>query len=176
MALLLLLRDISVALYDWAMGERRRRYEHAIDIAAPRDTVWALLRARDVSFGGVFPVRILTEPLAGRPDLLRLRIFAGESTIAMMTRLVDERPGQAILFEVLADGTDAVLVDGEEDFIGYVVMERGSGTRLTITRELTVTSRFGRITVPLGIRAGALRAKRKAEEIARGEAPIPETV
>lgn len=176
MGLAPLLRDIGVALWDVAMGERRRRYEHAVDIAAPRATVWALLRARDVSFTGLMPVRILSESVLGRPDILHLRIFAGEVTLAMTTRIVDERPERGLLLQVLPDGTDPVLVDGEDDYIGYVVDDVAGGTRLTVTRELTVTSRFGRLTVPLGVRAGAVRAKRKAEEIARGEAPSPEPI
>lgn len=176
MGILLLLRDVAVATYDWLMGERRRRYEYAVDVRAPRETVWALLKARDVTFPGMLPLRLVTDRVAGRPDLHRLQIYSGDAVITMMTRLVDERPGQGILFQVLPDGTDPVLVDGEDDYIGYVIADMKGGTRLTITRELTVTSRLGRLTVPLGLRAGALRAKRRAEEIARGEAPEPEPI
>ena len=176
MGILLLVRDIAVATYDWLMGERRRRYEHAVDIRAPRETVWALLKARDVTFPGMLPLRLVTDRVAGRPELHRLQIHSGDAVITMLTRLVDERPGQGMLFQVLPDGTDPVLVDGQDDYIGYVVADVNGGTRLTVTRELTVTSRLGRVTVPLGLRAGASRAKRRAEEIARGEAPSPEPV
>ena len=163
---MLFLRDLAVAAADAVMGRRRRRYEHWIDIRAPRSLVWSMLTAPDITFEGAIPIRIVTEAVAGRPGVLRMRILTGDTQLVMLVRIAEERSERGVIYELLPDGTDAVLLDGEDDYLGYVADDISGGTRLTMTRELTVTSRFGRLTVPLGLRAGAKRLKRKAEQAA----------
>jgi len=163
MGLLLLLRDIVLALADLLTGRRRRRYEHWIDIAAPRDVVWRMLKARDLAFAGRMPIRVVAEQLPGRPGLERVRILAGSVQLVMLTRIVDERPGEAILYELLPEGTDAALIEGDDDYIGFVLAETARGTRLFLTRETSPRHGLARLTLPLGLRSGALRYKRKAE-------------
>jgi hypothetical protein len=160
---LLLLRDLAIAAADALMGRQRRRYEHWVDIKAPRPLVWSMLSAPDITFEGAIPIRIVTEAVAGRPGVLRMRIMTGDMSAVMLVRVADERAERAVLYELLPHGTDAVLLDGEDDYLGYVADDVPGGTRLTMTRELTVTSRFGRLTVPLGLRAGAKRLKHKCE-------------
>lgn len=167
MGLLLFCRDLIVALFDLASGRSRRRYEHSVEIAAPRSVVWDMLKARDIQFDGVFPLRVVGEPVPGRPGLERVHILAGTTELVMLTRIVDERAGQAILYQLLPDGTDAALVEGDDDFIGFVLQETAAGTRLDLTRETTPRRSISRITVPLGLRSGGRRYKRKAEQMAR---------
>lgn len=170
MGALLLLRDVARASVDAIRGQRRCRYEHSVDIAASRETVWALLKAADVTFDGVFPVRIVTDAVPGRPGVLRMQILARDTRLVMLARVMDEREGHAILFQILADDIDPVLLDGEDDYLGYVLDDVAGGSRLTITRELTVTDNLRRLTVPVAIRSGAARLKRKAEQMAQGKA------
>lgn len=160
---MLFLRDLAIAAVDALMGRQRRRYEHCIDIRAPRSLVWSMLTAPDITFEGAIPVRIVTDAVAGRPGVLRMRIMTGDARLVMLVRVADERHERGVVYELLPDGTDAVLLDGEDDYLSYVADDITGGTRLTMMRELTVTSRFGRLTVPLGLRAGARRLKRKAE-------------
>jgi hypothetical protein len=167
MGLLLLLRDLLVAVLDLARGGGRRRYEHVVSIAAPREVVWAMLKARDIVFDGLVPLRILGEPVPGRPDCERVRILAGTTELVMLTRIVDERPGLAILYEVLPEGTEPALVEGEDDYIGFVLTETRRGTRLDMTRETTPKRWISRLTIPIGLRSGAGRYRRKAEARAR---------
>lgn len=160
---MLFLRDLAIAAVDALMGRQRRRYEHWIDIRAPRSLVWSMLMAPDITFEGAIPIRIVTEAVAGRPGVLRMRVLTGNTQLVMLVRIAEEQPERGIIYQLLPDGTDAVLLDGEDDYLSYVADDITGGTRLTMTRELTVTSRFGRLTVPLGLRAGAKRLKRKAE-------------
>jgi hypothetical protein len=169
-----LARDIVLALSDAASGRRRRRYEHYVKVRAPREIVWRMLRSSDLTFEGMFPIRITGGPVPGRPELERLRIEVSGRALDMLTRIVDERPGLAILYEILPEGTDPALLDGDDDYVGFVLEDAGDGrTQLGLTREMTVTSRFGRLTVPLGLRSGAQRYRRKAEAIAAGRSGVP---
>jgi uncharacterized protein YndB with AHSA1/START domain len=163
----LTLRDILLAVFDAATGRRRRRYQHWVRIAAPRETVWRMLRSHDITFTGLIPVRILSEPAIGRPGVERVRLMVGDRMFVMMTRIAAERAPEGILYEVLREGTDPALMDGTDDFVGFTLTEVDGGTDLGLTREMTVTSRFGRITVPFGLRSGSQRYKRKAEELDR---------
>lgn len=166
MALILFWRDVFIALFDFARGHRRRRYEHWVDIAAPRHVVWSMLKARNIAFDGVFPLRVVAEPVAGRPGFERVHILAGSAELVMLTRIVDERPGEAILYQILPEGTDAALIEGDDDFVGFVLQETASGTRLDLTREASPRRAISRLTIPLGLRSGARRYKRKAEQLA----------
>ncbi len=144
--MLLFLRDVVVALYDVVLSRRRRRYEHWVEIRAPRSVVWRMLRADDMSFGGFFPIRVVSGPVPGRPDLERLRIQSGNAAFNMIVRIVDQRPGEAILYQVVPDGTDQILMDGIDDYMGFVLSDSEAGTRLYLSREITITSRLGRVT------------------------------
>jgi hypothetical protein len=177
MGLLLLLRDIVLAVVDGLTGRRRRRYEHSIHIRAPREVVWEMLKARDITFSGLVPIRVIGEPVPERPGHERVRILAGDSSLVMLTRIVDERPGQAILYEILAEGTEPALIEGNDDYIGFVLAATRAGTRLDMMRETSPLRWISRLTVPVGLRSGGRRYRRKAEEIAAAaaglEAPGP---
>ena len=167
MGLLQICRDLLIAAADAMTGRGRRRYEHWIDIRAPREIVWEMLKARDLVFEGAMPMRVSAEPVVGQPDIERIRIQAGNARLEMLTRIVDERPGTAILYQLLAEGTDPALIEGDEDYIGFVLTDLDKGTRLDLTREATPRHWLSRVTIPLGLRSGARRYKRKAEAMLR---------
>lgn len=176
MRLLHIGRDIVIALADMLGGRNRRRYEHWIDIRAPREIVWRMLKSRDLVFEGTLPLRIVGRAVPGRPDVERVEIQAGKTQLEMLTRIVDERPGTAILYELLPEGTDPVLIEGDDDFIGFVLTDTAKGTRLNLTRETSPRHWISRMTIPMGLRSGARRYKRKAEAILRetmDQAPEP---
>jgi hypothetical protein len=163
MGLLRLGGDLIVAVADVARGRTRRRFEHSIDIRAPREIVWQMLKSRDIVFGDRLPIRVFGEEVQGRPGIERVQIQAGSTRLQMLTRIVDERPGEAILYQILLEETDAVLIEGDDDYIGFVLIETPKGTRLDLTRETSPLHWISRLTVPMGLRSGARRYKRKAE-------------
>ena len=167
MGLVLLCRDLVVALFDMTIGRRRRRYEHSVDIRAPRDIVWQMLKARDITFEGAFRLRVVAEPVPGDAALERVHVIAGNTRLKMLARIVDERPGEAILYQLLPEGTDAALIEGDDDYIGFVLVEVPTGTRLDLVRETSPRHWISRLTLPLGLRSGARRYKHKAEAMLR---------
>jgi len=159
--------DIVLALSDLFTGRARRRYEHWIDVRAPREIVWEMLKSRDLVFEGRLPIRITGEALPGQRNIERVQIVAGNARLVMLTRIVDERPGFAILYQLLPEGTDEVLVEGDDDYVGFVLTDLANGTRLNLTREATPRSWLSRLTIPMGLRSGGRRYKRKAEAMLR---------
>ncbi len=169
MGLLLMLRDLVIAIGDTIFGRKRRRYEHAVLIRAPRELIWRMLRAREIVFEGLIPLHVRAETVPGRPDLEAIQIAAGETEVAMLTRIADERAGIAILYEIVPEGTEPALIEGHDDYIGFVLADVAGGTRLDMTRETTPSRWISRLTVPLGLRSGGRRYKRKAEAMAKAE-------
>lgn len=170
MSLLRIGGDVLLAVADAARGRPRRRFEHWVDIRAPRDIVWQMLKSRDIVFEGRLPLRVVGEDVPGRPGVERVHILAGKMRLEMLTRIVDERPGEAIIYQLLPEGTDAALIEGDDDYVGFVLIETAAGTRLDLTRETSPRHWISRLTVPMGLRSGARRYKRKAEAMARAAA------
>ncbi|MEZ5816229.1 MAG: hypothetical protein R3D44_04025 [Hyphomicrobiaceae bacterium] len=162
-----ILADVGRALADTLVGRKRRRYEHSVEIGAPQDIVWQMLKARDLAFDGPFPIRVLSQPVPGSPDLERVSIEMGDRRLHLLTRIVEERPGNAILYQLLPEGTDAALVEGDDDYVAFVLTEAGGRTRLDLTRETSPRNWLARLTVPMGLRTGGRRYKRKAEAMLR---------
>lgn len=176
MGLLQIGGDVLVAVADVASGRPRRRFEHWIDIQAPRDIVWRMLKSRDIVFEGRLPLRVVGEDVPGRPGIERVHILAGKVRLEMLTRIVEERPGEAILYQLMPEGTDAALIEGDDDYVGFVLIETPGGTRLDLTRETSPRHWLSRLTVPMGLRSGARRYKRKAEVMARAAAGMDDAV
>ncbi|MFV0295807.1 MAG: hypothetical protein ACK5JT_06780 [Hyphomicrobiaceae bacterium] len=167
MGLIYFLRDIFLATLDALLARQRRRYEHSVFIRAPRDIVWNMIRARDIEFEGLVPLRLHAAGVPGRPDCELVHVTAGDIELAMLTRTVDLKDEQAILYEILPEGTDPALVEGIDDYISFVLADTAGGTRLDLMRELSPLRWIARLSVPIGLRSGAKRYKRKAETIAR---------
>lgn len=168
--IVLVLRDVLLALMDIVMGRKRRRYEHAITIAAPVATVWAMLRSRDVTFEGLIPMRVITTPSLDRPNHEKGRIVIGSKEMVLASRIIEERPERALLMEILAEGTDPAIVTGTDDYLGFVLEAAPQGTVLSLTREVSPSWWTSFVTVPLGLRSGARRYKTTGEAMAAGKA------
>ena len=158
-------RDMARGYAGW----RRRqsvRFEHAVLIEAPRATVWQMLRSRDITFDGLVPMRVISEVVAGRPDLEKGRIILGDREIALMIRIVEERPDKALLLEIVTAGSDPAVVMGADDFMGFVLDDTPGGTLLSLTRELVPGRISAILQVPVGLRSGAGRYRKTAEAMA----------
>lgn len=171
-AILMLFVDLFVALSDALAGRTRRRYETTIFIHAPRDTVWRMLRSRDITYDGLGRMRVLRQPLDDGSGRERNIVRLGDNALEVMLRLIEEREPVALQYELLTEGTTPQLVAGNDDFTTYVLHEHRGGTQLDLMRELTPTRWINKVLVPLGLRGGAHRYKVKAEQMAAEEAPL----
>jgi Zn-dependent protease len=160
--LLLLVRDLVIsALKAMIWQPTRQRYERSILINAPKSTVWRMLRSRDITYPGTgyLYLRVVMEPVPGHPDLERARCITQHREYDIMMRIADERPEQAILIEIIAEGTFPAAIIGTDDYIGMVLSEQTDGTVLYLTRELTPTRWYSEANAKYGVRTGAQRYK-----------------
>lgn len=170
--LLFIISGFVRATVDVLLGRKRRRYVSRIDIDAPIDVVWRTCAAREIVFDGPQPIAIKVAPRPGAPDILEGTVTIGERSVPMAYREIESRPQQAIVIEILEDGSAPNVALGRDYYVAVTLEERERGTRLATIHELTHRTFGGRLLVPLGARLNARRLKRHCEtEVGTGPSP-----
>jgi Zn-dependent protease len=161
-----ILWDITAALANFISGKRQRRFAHVIVVNAPRAVVWHMLRCKDITYEGLVPMHVMTEPMPGQPDHEVARVRFGQREMTMVTRIAKIVPEEVMILEVLAEGSDPAIVMGRDDYIGFFLADAGTGTKLGFSRELEPERWHAQVSVPLSLRSGARRYKATAERMA----------
>jgi Zn-dependent protease len=155
-----------VGLYRALTGKRRQRYASTALVAAPRETVWEIINARQITFDGIVPIEIDVGDPDPETHVSAGVIRMGDRQLRFAYRVLEERPQEALMIELLADGCDREVRPGD-DYIAVVELaDAPGGTLMTVIHELTHKRFRDRLAVPLGIRLNARRIRRKAEQIA----------
>jgi Zn-dependent protease len=152
--------------FDALVGRNRKRYVNEIEIDAPVETVWNTISSRSVVFEGPPRIEIAMSPRQGHPDILEGHMNVGERSVAMAYREIELRPPEALLVEVLKEGSGPGVAPGKDYFIACKCDPQPSGTRLTTVHELTHDEFLGRFTIPLGARLNARRLRDHCEALA----------
>lgn len=155
---------LAAAAADALFGRKRRRYRAAVDIDAPVDVVWRACSAHEIEFDGPQMIGIKVAPRPGTPDIYEGHITVGERAIEMAYREVESRPNEALLIEILKDGSAPSVAPGRDHYVACTFEQRGEGTRLTMVHELTHETFWSRVLIPLGARINGRRLKRYCEK------------
>jgi Zn-dependent protease len=161
------------AVFDAATARHRRRYTTAVDIDAPVDVVWAAASAHQIVFEGPPRVEITTRLRPGTSDTYDGVVRVGEQDVPMAYREIEMRPRRGLVIEILEDGSAPSVALGRDYYVACTFEEKGSGTRLSMSHELTHTSFLGRILVPIGARQNARRLRDHCEAAAGTASPLP---
>ncbi|MDQ8699996.1 site-2 protease family protein [Hyphomicrobium sp. LHD-15] len=153
-------------LFDALLGRRRKSYVTEVEINAPVDTVWDAASSHAIVFEGPPRIEITTSLREGTTDVYEGNINFGERTVAMAYREVELRPREALLIEVLKEGSGPGVAPGEDFFVACKFNAEPHGTRLTTVHELTHDNFVGRLTIPLGARFNARRLRDHCEALA----------
>jgi Zn-dependent protease len=168
-----LIADLFWSLYfllraalDTLLGRRRRSYVTSVDIKAPRDLVWEASSAHTIVFEGPPRIEIEAALRPGTSDIYEGTVTVGESVVPMVYREVESRPREALLIEVLKEGSAPSIAPGHDYFVACKFEERPHSTLLTMVHELTHENFLGRILVPLGARHNGRRLRSHCETLA----------
>lgn len=171
-----LIADLLWSLYflvqgalDATFGRRRKRYVTSVEIKAPRNLVWAASSAHEIVFEGPPRVEIMTAPRPGSADIYEGTVSVGDSVVPMAYRQVESRPQDALLIEVLREGSAPSVALGHDYFIACKFEDRQEGTLLTMVHELTHDNFLGRVLIPLGARLNGRRLRKHCETLAGNE-------
>jgi Zn-dependent protease len=165
--------SLARAIVDILLGRRRRMYEAAVTIEAPRTIVWDTITAREATFKGLVPVMVKVAPSPGDPALLRGTVTMGEIVMPIVYREISGKPGEAGVIEILTEETDKRIAPGRDYYVAYTLTDEtpGPATRLSIRHELTHSDFVGRIAIPIGVYQNARRMKSHCEKLAGKQAP-----
>lgn len=151
------------AIVDALLGRRRRRYISSTAIRAPRDVVWNALTATSIRFDGLVPVEIAVASESGTDGIHTGTIRVGDEVMPLCYRNVARRPPEALLVEMLKEGSDPRFVPGADYYVACSLEEHEGATLMTTVHELTHETFMGRILVPLGARQNGRRIKTYCE-------------
>jgi Zn-dependent protease len=157
----------------------RQTFEQSLFIQAPVATVWEMVRSRDMTFPGRDHMRVVAETVDGQPDLERVRCIMTYRQYDVMTRIVEERVEQALLYEILPQGTSPAVIIGRDDYLSTVLTADlaanggRNGTWVFISRTFTPTRWYSEAAAKHGLRTGLQRYKLVAE-LAAAAAGAPE--
>ena len=154
-------------------GWIRRRHERAIHVGAPRDIVWRAIEGADIDAVHAIPgfpsMRVEMRP--ADPGHRAWALRAGPRVLTMRVRIVEERPGHALLFEIRPEGTSPEILVGSDDYLGYVLEDRPGGTSLYVSREVTAARLRHSLVIAARMWFGTQSVKRTAEKLARDGSP-----
>lgn len=168
-----LIADLLWSLYflargtiDALLGRRRRSYVTSVDIKAPRDLVWEASSAHEIVFEGPPRVEIVTALRPDTSDIYEGTVSIGENVVPMAYREIESRPREALLVEVLKEGSAPSIAPGHDYFVACKFEEREDSTLLTMVHELTHDNFLGRVFIPLGARHNGRRLRTHCEALA----------
>ena len=158
-----LFRELVRAPIDILTGIRRRRYTIALGVNAPKAVTWSVASAHSIRLEGTPLIEIETTP-----DRQRTGVHSGTFKIAgrefpIAYRIVEERPGEAMLIAILKDESAPECCPGDDYICAFAVAGDGAVSTITSTFEVTHTKLSTRFLMPLAAIQNSLRVKRNAE-------------
>ena len=167
-----ILRDVGAALLDVVVRRTHRRFEHGLRVRAPRDIVWAVASARDITLDGTPPIviRALPSPQEG-VEILEVR--TGDMTCRVGLRLLARRAGVSEMHAIVLEHSDHLAAVTGVTATGFELTDVPGGTRLALIQEGRGMRLAARIRAPLALRLMGRRIATASELAAAMRRPRP---
>jgi hypothetical protein len=149
-----------------------RRFEHSLRVRAPRDIVWAVASARDVTLDGVPPIVIQALP-SPQEGVEILEIRAGDKICRVGLRLLARRMGVSEMHAVVPEHSDHLAAMTGVTATGFELTDVPGGTRLALIQEGCDMGLGARIRAPVALRLMGRRMATASELAAAMRRPRP---
>lgn len=164
------LRDIAVAIFDIVTFKKRRCYEYSFDILAPRELVWNVSTAPDITYEQ-FELRIVQEPIGDVENGYFFKPYLrGKARPVIAAQRLEWLEGRSYALKYMPEQCEDARTIGDDDIVTAHLDNAQTATRCTLSRELTHRRLGTRISAPMGLRASAWLVKTEAERQS-GRAP-----
>lgn len=151
------------APFDILTGARRRRYTIELGVNAPKAVTWSVASAHSIRLDGTPPIEIKTTPDHERTGVHSGTFKIAEREFPITYRVIEERPGEAMLIEILKEESAPECCPGDDYICAFAVAGDGPASTITSTFEVTHTKLSSRFLMPLAAVQNSLRVKRNAE-------------
>lgn len=118
-----------IGILDVARGRKRRRYEAAVLIKAPRDLVWRFYTAGRIVFDGPPALECIEEPVPGDESLRLTRVsVAGREVARVVARALRRNDAEGIsLIEIVSHELSRPPAQGTEHYAGASIKDVPGG-------------------------------------------------
>jgi Zn-dependent protease len=158
-----LLRELVRAPFDMVTGARRRTYTIELGVKAPKEVTWSVASAHSIRLEGMPPIEITTQPDRARAGVHSGTFKIAEREFPIAYRVIEERPGEAMLIEILKEESAPECSPGDDYICAFAIAGEGPESTITSTFEVTHTKWSSRFLMPLAAVQNSLRVKRNAE-------------
>ena len=149
--------------FDGLFGVKHRSYNFSTAVAAPKSVTWLVASAHQCTLEGTPPITIDAQPDPDRPGVYTGVVSFSGRHFALAYRIVEERPGEALLLEVLKNESAPECCPGENYVCAVGITGDDTASHLEVTQNITHT-RFGsRFLVPFAVPQNCRRLARNAE-------------
>lgn len=163
--LLAILRDIGVALADAMASRTACRFEHTMLVHAPRNIVWAVASARNITFDGTPPIVIKSLP-SPQPGVQILEVRTGGLTCRVGLRILERRDKICEMHAVVPEHSDHLTLLTGVTATGFELADAPHGTRLRLIQEAERMNLRSRIRTPMAMRLMGRRIAAASEQAA----------
>lgn len=158
-----LIRELVRAPFDILTGAKRRRYTIELGVNAPKSDTWFVASAHSIRLEGTPPIEIETTPDHERTGVHSGTFKIAEREFPIAYRVIEERPGEAMLIEIIKEESAPECCPGDDYICAFAVAGEGLASTITSTFEVTHTKLSSRFLMPLAAVQNSLRVKRNAE-------------
>ncbi len=158
-----LLRELVRAPFDMVTGAQRRTYTIELGVKAPKEVTWSVASAHSIRLEGFPPIEITTQPDRARAGVHSGTFKIAEREFPIAYRVIEERPGEAMLIEILKEESAPECSPGDDYICAFAIAGEGPESTITSTFEVTHTKWSSRFLMPLAAVQNSLRVKRNAE-------------
>lgn len=155
--ILLLLRDVLLAMLRWATGRRDGRWTLTTVIRAPREVVWSVASSRDITFPGEPPITITETPSPRPGQIAMIEVRSGKLAYKTAFRILETREGEGELYEIVRELSDEMPARSGITRTGYGLRDVPGGTEMTTVHEGSDVPFVTRLNTPIGMRLMARR-------------------
>lgn len=162
--------EFARAPVDAVLGINRRRYAMTLDVEAPKSVTWSILSAHKITLEGNPPIILDAAPDPARPGVYAGSISFSGRQVPLAYRILEERPGEAMLMTVIKQESAPECCPGEDYVCGSAVSGDETASIISMSYEITHTRFVSRLLIPLAAVQNASRIKKNAE-IRAGKEP-----
>jgi hypothetical protein len=163
--LLAIWRDAGVAILDMLCRRAGRSYEHSMLVRAPRDIVWAVASAQNITLDGSPPIIIKALP-SPEQGVEMLQVRTGELSYRIGLRELERREGEGEMHAIVPEHTDHLAMMTGVTVSGFKLIDAPGGTWLTMLQECGRMRLAARITTPMALRLMGRRIATASEQAA----------
>lgn len=163
--LLAIWRDAGVALFDVLCRRASRSYRHSMLVRAPRDIVWAVASAQNITLDGSPPIIIKALP-SPEHGVEVLQVRTGELIYRIGLRELERCEGMGEMHAVVPEHTDHLAMMTGVTMSGFKLIDAPDGTWLTMLQECDRMRLPARITTPMALRLMGRRIATASEQAA----------